>query len=99
MNEKEEIKRCRKEEEAFLQKAYDGLVSARQKELFPICGMDTNTYEMLLAAMAFNVDKLDDASRFVSTLLVSRTVSSGIKNRAIDLKEMILERRKEIGQE
>lgn len=93
------IEACKKEELKFYGNAYDGLIEARQKESFPICGMDTNTFEMLLAAMAFNLDKLDDASRFVSTLLVSRTVNSGIKNRAIDLKEMILDRRKELGQE
>ena len=93
------IEECKKEELKFYGNAYDGLIEARSKESFPICGMDTNTYEMLLAAMAFNLDKLDDASRFVSTLLVSRTVNSGIKNRAIDLKEMILERRKELGKE
>ena len=75
------------------------MLEARATESFPICGMDTNTYEMLLSAMAFNLDKLDDATRFVSALLISRTVNSGIKNRAIDLKEMILERRKELGQE
>lgn len=90
---------CKKEELKFYGNAYTGLIEARSTESFPICGMDTNTFEMLLSAMAFNLDKLDDASRFVSTLLVSRTVNSGIKNRAIDLKEMILERRKELGQE
>ena len=95
----QQIEFCKKEELKFYGNAYTGLIEARSTESFPICGMDTNTFEMLLSAMAFNLDKLDDATRFVSTLLVSRTVSSGIKNRAIDLKEMILERRKEIGQE
>lgn len=95
----QEIEACKKEELKFYDNAYNGLIEARGTESFPICGMDTNTFEMLLSAMAFNLDKLDDATRFVSALLISRTVSSGIKNRAIDLKEMILERRKELGQE
>ena len=90
---------CKKEELKFYGNAYTGLIEARTTESFPICGMDTNTFDMLLSAMAFNLDKLDEASRFVSGLLVSRTVSSGIKNRAIDLKEMIMDRRKELGQE
>ena len=93
------LEACKKEELKFYGNAYTGLIEARTTESFPICGMDTNTFDMLLSAMAFNLDKLDDASRFVSGLLVSRTVSSGIKNRAIDLKEMIVERRKELGQE
>ena len=95
----QEIETCKKEELKFYSNAYDGLIEARGTESFPICGMDTNTFEMLLAAMSFNLDKLEDATRFVSALLVSLTVSSGIKNRAIDLKEMILERRKELGKE
>ena len=95
----QEIEACKKEELKFYGNAYNGLIEARGTESFPICGMDTNTFEMLLSAMAFNLDKLEDATRFVSALLISRTVSSGIKNRAIDLKEMILERRKELGQE
>ena len=93
------LETCKKEELKFYGNAYTGLIEARTTESFPICGMDANTFDMLLAAMAFNLDKLDDASRFVSGLLVSRTVSSGIKNRSIDLKEMIMDRRKELGQE
>ena len=93
------LEACKKEELKFYGNAYTGLIEARSTESFPICGMDGNTFDMLLSAMAFNLDKLDDASRFVSGLLVSRTVSSGIKNRAIDLKEMIINRKKELGQE
>ena len=87
------------QENEYIANAYEGFQESFSKEPFPICGMDTNTFEMLLGAMAFNLDKLDDASRFISGLLVSKTVNRGIKNRAIDLKEMILERRKEIGQQ
>lgn len=56
--EEEEIKRCQREEDAFLHKAYDGLVSARQKELFPICGMDELTFDYLLAALAHRLGHL-----------------------------------------
>lgn len=93
------LEECKKEELKFYGNAYDGLIEARAKENFPICGMDMNTFEMLLAAMSFNLDKLEEASHFVSTLLISRTISSGIKNRAIDLKEMILQRKKELEKE
>ena len=61
--------------------------------------MDSNTYEVLLAAIAYNLDKVDEASRLVSGIIQSRTVNRGVKNRAIDLKEMILERMKEMKKE
>mgnify|MGYP003291080229 CR=1 FL=1 len=92
------LEECKSEEIKFYQSAYDGFIEARAKESFPIRGMDTNTFEILLAAMSFNLDKLDDSAHFVSTLLVSHSVNRAIKNRALDLKEMILERRKEIGE-
>ena len=95
----EDIELCKKEELKFYSRAYDGLIEARVTEDFPICGMDPNTYEVLLAAIAYNLDKLDEASRFVSGLLQSRTANRGIKNRAIGLKEMIIERKKELKQE
>ena len=61
--------------------------------------MDSNTYEVLLAAIAYNLDKVDEASRLVSGIIQSRTVNRAVKNRAIDLKEMILERMKEMKKE
>lgn len=90
------LEECKAEELKFYQNSYDGFIEARSKELFPIRGMDCNTFEILLAAMSFNLDKLDDSSRFVSTLLVSQSVNRAIKNKALDLKEMILKRRKEM---
>ena len=44
----------------------------------------------LIAAMAFNLGQYEYASRFVSSLIVSRTASSNIKNRAHDMKEKII---------
>lgn len=94
-----DIELCKKEELKFYSRAYDGLIEARATEDFPICGMDSNTYEVLLAAIAYNLDKLDEASRLVSSIIQSRTVNRAVKNRAIDLKEMILERMKEMKKE
>jgi hypothetical protein len=57
-----------------------------------MCGMDQSTVDLLIAAMAFNLGKYDFSSRFVSSLIVSRTAGPNIKNRARDLKELILEK-------
>ena len=81
----------------FYERAYEGMIEARTTESFPICGMDVHTFELMLSAIAFNLDKLEDAARLVSGILVSRTVNVSVKNRALDLKEMILERIKEKG--
>ena len=90
------IEFCKKEELKFYSRAYDGLIEARATESFPICGMDTNTYELLIAAIAYNLDRLDEASNLVTGILQSRTSNKGIKNRALDLKEMIMTRMKNI---
>uniref|UniRef100_UPI004055FB83 DUF2225 domain-containing protein n=1 Tax=Agathobacter sp. TaxID=2021311 RepID=UPI004055FB83 len=86
-----EILACKKEEKRFYQNAYDGLLAAMSQERYPICGMEQNTYELLLAVMGFSLEQYEDASRLVSGLIVSRTASTNIKNRAYDLKEKIRE--------
>ena len=60
-----------------------------------MCGMEQNTVDLLIAAMAYNLGKYDYASRFVSSLILSRTVGQNIKKRARDLKEKILEKLKQ----
>lgn len=86
---------CLQEERRFYGYAYDALVEAMAKESFPICGMDGNTYQLLLATMGYKLNKLEEASKMVSSLIISRTVSSNIKNRALDVKEMILAKLRE----
>lgn len=87
---KEAILECKKEYDSFYQQAFDGYVKAMASENYPISGMDQSTVDLLIAAMAFNLEKYDYASRFVSSLLVSRTASGNIKNRARDMKDKIL---------
>lgn len=86
-----EILKCKKEEKRFYQNAYEGLLAAMSQESFPICGMDENTYELLIAVMGFSLEQYENSSRLVSRLISSRTVSTNIKNRAFDLKEKIRE--------
>lgn len=91
---KETIEAVKKEYDAFYQQAYDGFVKAIASETYPMCGMDQSTVDLLIAAMAFNLEKYDYASHFVSSLIVSRTATRNIKDRAHDMKEMILEKLK-----
>ena len=92
---KEEILRCRADYQSFYVQAFEGFVKAMSSENYPMCGMDQNTVDLLIAAMAYNLGKYDYASRFVSELIVSRTVGSNVKKRARDLKERISDKLKE----
>lgn len=88
-NEKAEQERCQREEEAFLNKAYDGLVAARQKELFPICGMDELTFDYLLAALAQRLDHLEVSAKLIGEILTKPTANNRIKEKARILKEEV----------
>lgn len=87
--EEEEIKRCQREEDAFLHKAYDGLVSARQKELFPICGMDELTFDYLLAALAHRLGHLEVSAKLIGEILTKPTANRRIKEKTGILKEAL----------
>jgi len=80
-----------KEELDFLAKAYDGFCEAFSKEAFPMCGMDEVTIMLLLAELARKVGKYDEASRWVSRILVSREAKDRVKEKAREIKEMIRE--------
>ena len=90
-NETEEIKRCEKEEEAFLSKAYDGFVSARKKELFPICGMDELTFDYLLAALAHRLGHLEVSAKMVGDILGKHTANRRVKEKTRILKDALLQ--------
>lgn len=87
---KEAIEACQKEYDSFYQQAFDGYVKAMSSESYPMSGMDQSTVDLLIAAMAYNLGKYDYASRFVSSLIISRTASANIKKRAHDMKELLL---------
>ncbi len=87
--EEEEIKRCRREEEAFLSKAYDGLAAARQKELFPICGMDEMTLDYLIAALARRLGHLEVSAKLLGEILTKPSANRRMKEKAQVLKEAL----------
>lgn len=87
------VLKCRKEERYFYEQALDGLLKAMEKETYPICGMDNYTLDILLAEMAFKLERYDVASKLVSGLLTSNANRS-IKDKALDLKNDIINRLK-----
>lgn len=78
-----------KEEKEFLSKAYEGFTEAFIKENFPMCGMDEITITYLLADLARRTDKYDEASRWISKVLISRDANDRIKEKARELKEIM----------
>lgn len=90
-------KKCneyQEQEKEFLKNAYEGFVTAVAKEDFPMCGMDETTIDYLLAALAYETNNLDVASKLVSKVITSRVAKNNIKDKARDLKEHILEAKK-----
>jgi len=77
-----------------LKNAVVGLVLARQKEDFPIAGMNTMTLDYLLAALYLETDQYDYASKMIGEILVSRTANSHMKDRARDLKDLLDKKKK-----
>ncbi|MDD5934256.1 MAG: DUF2225 domain-containing protein [Clostridiales bacterium] len=82
-----------KQEQEFLLNAYEGFSQAFSKEMFPMCGMDELTITYLLADLARRVGKYEEASRYVSRVLTSREANDRIKEKARQIKEMIIEER------
>ena len=75
----------------FLSSAYDGFNEAMSKENYPICGMDENTMFCMLADIGRRVGHYEEAGRLISRVIVSRNAPERIKNKARDIKELIVE--------
>lgn len=85
------IKANEKEEQVFYEQAYEGFQKAIASEMFPMCGMDESTMDLLIAAMAFRLEKYEVASKFVSSIISSHVANANTKRRAVDMKQEILE--------
>ncbi|BCJ96261.1 hypothetical protein acsn021_38300 [Anaerocolumna cellulosilytica] len=88
---KNEISQLQKEEAEFLLNAYEGFTDAFSKEMFPMCGMDENTMTYLVADLARRAGKTEEASRWISKVLISRDANERIKSKARELKDMLKE--------
>lgn len=92
-NYKELVAQSEAEELEFMKNAYEGFTAAVSKEEFPMCGMDESTMDYLLAALACNCKQYDMASRLVSSVITSKVAKNNLKEKARELKEVILKKR------
>lgn len=94
----EVMKQLRDDENEALKAAYEGFVSARQKESFPIAGMDEITIDYLLAVLSARFEKYDVAQKLIAGILLNRTANNRIKDRTRDLKDQVLMEMKSKGE-
>lgn len=90
----EEIKKLQEQEKEFTKNAFDGFANARSTESYPMCGMDEYTIDYLIAVLAMKNEKYDVAMRMLSGVITARTVNKRLKERAQDLKEVIVKEKK-----
>ncbi|MDF2906001.1 MAG: hypothetical protein K0R34_1322 [Herbinix sp.] len=88
-NYKKQTEEMVQEELDFIAKAYVGFDEAFSKETFPMCGMDEITMTLLMAELARKIRKYDEASRWVSKVLISKEANERIKQKARDIKDLI----------
>ena len=89
-NYDEVMKELTDDEYEALKFAYDGFVSARQKESFPIAGMDEITIDYLIGVLAAKFGEFDTAQKMIAGILMNKSANNRIKDRARDLKEQVL---------
>ncbi len=88
------VKEIRDAERDYLEKAYHGFTKALTEEGFPMCGMNEPTIDYLLAAVALEINQIDDAKRLVSKIMQSTQTNPRAKEKARELKEIILKEEK-----
>lgn len=78
-------------EKEYIANAYEGFMDAFSKEPFPMCGMDETTMTYLAADLARQLGKYDEALRMIARVLTSKNVGDRIKQKTLDMKELIRE--------
>ena len=88
-------KQCEDEENEFLRNALEGFLAARQTEPFPMCGMDEPTVDYVIAVTAMRFEQYDLSSRLIQGIIQSNSANPRMKDKARDVKEMLMQKIKE----
>ena len=80
------------EEMEYLKNAYEGFAAARASENFPVAGMDEMTVDYLLAVLAYEIGNMQVASNMISRILTAPNAGQRMKDKARDLKDLIVEK-------
>lgn len=82
-------------EAIFIQKALEGFLMAREKETPPICGMDGDTLTYLIGDLYRRNGDISQAMKWIGQLVVDRQVKKSLKDKALELKELMVNERKQ----
>ena len=77
-------------EVAFRERALKGLLQAFETERFPIAGMDGATMDYLIGELYRRGGNLDEAMKHIGKVIVLKGIPARLKERALDIKDMIL---------
>lgn len=83
------------QENAFLNNALEGFITARQSEGFPMCGMDEMTVDYLIGALAVRFERYEIASKMIAGIIGSTSANPRMKDKARDLKDIVMKKMKE----
>lgn len=81
-------------EQECIENAYEGFKAAFSQETFPMCGMDESTVTYLVAELARRVGAYEEAGRWISQILTSRSASERLKDKARTIKDLIAKEKK-----
>lgn len=76
-----------KQRKEYMKNALEGFMSARQSEVFPICGMDEMMLDYLLAVLSIEFEQYDVATRLLGNVITSATANKRIKDKARDARD------------
>lgn len=76
-------------EQLFLRNALAGLKEAYTSESFPIGSMDENTTEYVIGELARRTGERSEAMRWISALIVKKNLQKGLRERAMNIKELL----------
>ncbi|MCL2564558.1 MAG: DUF2225 domain-containing protein [Defluviitaleaceae bacterium] len=78
-------------EKTYREEALKGLLQAFETERFPIAGMDHATMDYLIGELYRRCGNLEEASKHIGKVIVLRGIASRLKERALDVKDLILQ--------
>ncbi len=69
--------------------AFNLFKEAYNTERFPLYSLDENTATYIIAYLAYKLGIFDEALKWTGNVIISKTVQSRLKQKALDLKELI----------
>lgn len=85
--DKEKLAELKSQEIEYLKAAKEGFILARQKESYPIAGMDESSLDYLICVLSYEVGDYSTSLKIMSSLLTSPKTSKKIKDKLYDLKQ------------